>query len=212
MDIIETIKNTIGYDFEQLYDLVPFDKLHDYINIYSASLNLYLEPFNLILWSIFNNHHKTSDLINMYMDYFDKFGINENNLLINNVCSLDTKKNIDLILLFIDKCGYNYSKMQYFKILFDFRQGIFLESKLIFKFGILFQVYKRYTTIYQYFGMHIYSYLRCDDYKLLMIFIDYYGILLENIKYVDIKKDTDIYRKIDISISSNKLILIYGKY
>jgi hypothetical protein len=66
MDIINSIRKSRGYDFQELYDLVPFEELHDYINIYSTQLNI-------LLWSIINNHPKSSDLINMYIDYFSKY-------------------------------------------------------------------------------------------------------------------------------------------
>ena len=37
MDIIFNIKNTNKYNFQKLLDKVPFDDLHNYINIYDAS-------------------------------------------------------------------------------------------------------------------------------------------------------------------------------
>jgi hypothetical protein len=124
--LITQIKKEVSYKFHKLLNIVPFDELHDFVNIYCQNNE------NLLLWMIRKNHKSTLLFIDLYSNIIES---PDNSLLFK----LFSNRNQLYFYKFIEKCNMMHiintkNNLLYKSSKHDYG---YLIIRLIDRFGIL---------------------------------------------------------------------------
>jgi hypothetical protein len=206
MDMIEGIESISNYDYSELLNVVDFDELHDYVNIYDKSCT------NLLIWLCENYEFvKASNLINKYHNIIDFNKTIENDIHNRDLLSLIILYSNELLCrTIIDRLtNMNNIQLLHLNDEYDIYHYAILANnysffkKLINSYGIIcINRYQKKTNLWHHGVIYAIS-MTHSEMDILHIILNKFSILIKISKLVYIDEICD---------NINKLILIFGKY
>ena len=209
MSLIEEIRETQYYYFKTLLNIVDFDNLDEYVNVYDKT------GINLLLW-MYKHGYNESKIIEYVYKYHKLFDYEKR---YNNNKSLLMKLSL---YLDYETFSYMFSKINFIKeviIIDDYNNNLVYYYYIYERWDVMCYIIKITGILNKPFsklhdGRNLLSVMYCsytlNKKYIPYILVNYFGILTKPLNVInELGKCIITLYKINII---NKLVLVYGKY